>query len=291
MTGPCSATTRRATSSPHLNNKRYAAQNDTLREGRANSDPRTGGRRHPTLRWPPPRSRRLPRASSPTRARSQPERKRLPHLQPQDKCRVHRRLDGRGLGRQHRSRGPDDRLEAFVDSAATTPIRSTGLTVTANTDNSAPTVAKASPGATQGNDTGKDANTPARGWIPGSRLPQQLRHPGRQQVQDLRRHPRPHRGARGDRGGGDHQGLHRAQQFDDCAQDQFGDRGGEGTRRRKNATSATADAGNIKFTPDAPTITSPRTEPGSADGGTTYYYKLTSLYKGDDSTNATSTHF
>ncbi len=56
----------------------------------------------------------------------------------------------------------------------------------------------------------------------------------------------------------------------------------------KNASSAIADAGNIKFTPDAPTITAD-TNPGPLTAGTTYYYKLTALYKGDNSTNATST--
>src|SRR5581483_97576 len=52
--------------------------------------------------------------------------------------------------------------------------------------------------------------------------------------------------------------------------------------------SATADAGNVKFSPDAPTATAQSTT-GTLTAGT-YYYEITAVYAGDGSTVTTGTN-
>ncbi|HEX9505505.1 MAG TPA: hypothetical protein VGA62_05820, partial [Acidimicrobiia bacterium] len=51
-----------------------------------------------------------------------------------------------------------------------------------------------------------------------------------------------------------------------------------------NVTSAIADAGNVKFSPDTPTFTNPQTTGGTLAGGTSYYYRISALNPGDQTT-------
>ena len=51
----------------------------------------------------------------------------------------------------------------------------------------------------------------------------------------------------------------------------------------KNNASATADAGNVKFSPDAPTFTGAATTGGFLNGSTTYYYRVTATFAAGES--------
>ncbi len=51
-----------------------------------------------------------------------------------------------------------------------------------------------------------------------------------------------------------------------------------------NNTSAIADAGNVTFAPDTPTFTNPQTTGGTLEGGKTYYYRISALNAGDQTT-------
>ncbi|MFL6035275.1 MAG: beta strand repeat-containing protein, partial [Gaiellaceae bacterium] len=51
----------------------------------------------------------------------------------------------------------------------------------------------------------------------------------------------------------------------------------------KNSATADADAGNVKFAPDAPTFTGAATTGGFLEGGKTYYYRVSAVYAGGES--------
>jgi hypothetical protein len=172
--------------------------------------------------------------------------------------------------------------EAFVDSTNATPINSKNLTLSADSNNSAPTTAKESPGAATGNDTGQDANSNS------SRLDSSK--------------PGYNAGAAGQADGksktGDgSQGLAGALAVTVLVETtkayiapasgavSINTSGSDKIHAgATNNTSAIADAGNVQFTPDAPTFTADSTVGGFLNGGTTYYYRVTALTTGDNST-------
>src|SRR6185437_13700125 len=51
----------------------------------------------------------------------------------------------------------------------------------------------------------------------------------------------------------------------------------------KNVATATGDAGNVKFSPDAPTFQAASNVGGHLDAKTTYYYKVTATFASGES--------
>ena len=173
--------------------------------------------------------------------------------------------------------------EAYVDSTAGTPVTAKNLTVSADTNNTSPTTGKASPGGAASGGTGQDPNSPSSATTSSSDA--------------------------GTNGGND-----AAKKADGMSKTSDGDQGvaaalgvtvlvattkayvasADGTPTTistvdgtdlvhagsTNSATATADAGNVKFSPDALTL-SFQSLAGLLAGGTTYYYQVTSLSAAD----------
>jgi len=145
--------------------------------------------------------------------------------------------------------------EAFIDSSAATPISSQGLTISADTNNTAPTTAKASAAGSQGNDSGNTSNNPSNrldstapgysGNSAGKGDSKSKTGEGSQplsaalavtvDVATTKAYIAP----------GDQLAVHAINLGSGTAKVHAG---------AANNTSAIADAGNVKFTPDAPTF-------------------------------------
>ena len=69
--------------------------------------------------------------------------------------------------------------EAFIDSTNATPVSAKNLTVSADTDDNAPTTGKSSPSGSKGNDTKSNSPTdnPANGGILGAVRPPRAARP------------------------------------------------------------------------------------------------------------------
>ncbi|MES1247222.1 MAG: hypothetical protein ABUS54_06080, partial [Actinomycetota bacterium] len=172
---------------------------------------------------------------------------------------------------------------AYVDSTASEPVHAKSLTLTADTNDSSPTTGKSSPKGSEGNDTSANdpTNNPANG---GST-------------------------AQHDAAGGKADGLSKTSDGNqnnsaalavtvlvatthayiapnDAATPHTFDVGTGALKVHAGVTgnaSAEADAGNVKFSPDAPTV-SATGGGGHLVGGTTYYYRVSALFNGDNST-------
>ena len=173
--------------------------------------------------------------------------------------------------------------EAFVDSTAATPVVAKSLTVSADTNNTSPTTGKASPGGADSAGTGQDPNKPSSATTSTSDA--------------------------GNAGGND-----AAKKGDGMSKTSDGDQpvsaalgvtvlvattkafvaSADGTPTTistadgtdlvhagsTNSATSTADAGNVKFSPDAPTL-SFQSLGGLLAGGTSYSYQVTSLFASD----------
>ncbi|HET7465666.1 MAG TPA: hypothetical protein VFL29_03300, partial [Candidatus Dormibacteraeota bacterium] len=173
--------------------------------------------------------------------------------------------------------------EAFIDSTNTNPISAKGLTISADTNNTAPTTAKASPGGAKGaNDSSADTPSAREGGkgTDGFSDSSAKQGDGKSKTSDGT------------------QGLAAALAVTvDVATTKayIGPSGGTGDSislsggavkihaGAANNVSATADAGNVKFAPDAPTLTD-STSSGSLTVGNTYYYKVTAIQPGPNAT-------
>ena len=180
--------------------------------------------------------------------------------------------------------------EAYVDSTNSKPVHATSLTVSADTNDASPTSGKASPGGTESDSsdtTGKtNANDPtsadstvgvdtsAAGSDAGAAN-------NKSKTSD----------------GNENFAAALAVTVLDATTKGYIDPNGDGTNDHTvdvgtgavvvhaGATvsgSALADAGNVKFTPDAPTLA--LNGGGALTDGTTYYYEVSALYAGDGST-------
>ncbi len=166
--------------------------------------------------------------------------------------------------------------EAYVDSTAATPVSAKGLTVSADTDNTAATTGTAAPGGADKGGNGTSANSPTQSAKQSSAAEgkadgKSTTADGNQDVsaalgvtvviattQAYISSIRPG-GITIDATGGT-QKIHAG---------------------AKNAASTTADGGNVKFSPDAPTATPLATGGTLADA--TYYYKIVAIYSTGDS--------
>ena len=166
--------------------------------------------------------------------------------------------------------------EAYVDSTAATPVSAKGLTVSADTDNTAATTGTAAPGGADKGGNGTAANNPTQSTkqktaAEGKADGKSTTADGNQDVsaalgvtvviattQAYISSIRPG-GITIDATGGT-QKIHAG---------------------AKNAASTTADGGNVKFSPDAPTATPLATGGTLADA--TYYYKIVAIYSTGDS--------
>ena len=176
--------------------------------------------------------------------------------------------------------------EAFVDSTASTPVLAKSLTVSADTNNTSPTTAKASPGGANSADnggTGKDPNKPSAEATSTS---------------DAGTNGGNAAAAKGD-------GMSKTSDGDQPVSAAFGVTVLVATTKAyvasldgtpttistadgtdlvhagsTNTATSTADAGNVKFSPDTPTLTF-QSLAGLLDGGTSYFYKVTSLFGSD----------
>src|SRR5712691_8050403 len=151
--------------------------------------------------------------------------------------------------------------ESFVDSTAGTPISAKNLTLSADTNNVAPTTAKESPGATKGNDEDANSSDRANGKSKTGDGTQGLA--GALAVTVLVETTKAYIAP------ADQSSLHNINV-------------GSGTEKvhagATNSTSAIADAGNVKFSPDAPTFTGASSAGGFLTGGTTYYYRVSAIF-------------
>ncbi|HEV8463176.1 MAG TPA: hypothetical protein VGQ38_20990, partial [Gaiellaceae bacterium] len=167
--------------------------------------------------------------------------------------------------------------EAYIDSTAGTPVTAKSLTLTADTDNNAPTTGSAAPGGADKNGNGTSANSPTQSSAQtaaagGKADGKSTTADGNQDVSaalgvnvivaTTKAYISPADGASVhtiDTTGGT-QKLHAGS---------------------KNVSTATADGGNVKFSPDAPTLT-PSTVGGTLAAGT-YYYKITATFASGES--------
>ena len=176
--------------------------------------------------------------------------------------------------------------EAFVDSTATTPVSANSLTVSADTSNTSPTTGKASPGgsndAAKGG-TGMDATKPSAAAMSSS---------------DAGMSGGNAAATKGD-------GMSKTSDGDQPVAAALGVTvlvattkayiaSADGTATMisttggtdlihagaTNSATATADAGNVKFSPDAPSLAFEICACLVA-GGSTYYYEVTALYASD----------
>ena len=179
--------------------------------------------------------------------------------------------------------------EAYVNSTSANPVHATGLTVQADTNDSAPTTGKASPGGT---DSSSDANSPTSA---DSKVGVDTSAAGSKAS-----------GADGQSKTSDgSQGFAAALAVTvldattnayidpngDTSADHTIDVGTGTIKVHAGATvsgSATADAGNVNFSPGAPTLTA--TAGGTLTDGTTYYYRVSALYAGDGSATTSGTN-
>ena len=172
--------------------------------------------------------------------------------------------------------------QAFIDSTNATPVTAKSLTVTADTADNAPTTGKSSPNGSKGNDT--NANSPTDNPANGGSSAQSTAAGGKADNQSktsdgnenlsaalavtvlvatTQAYLAPHSGS---------------------AQINVG----TGTilvhAGASASSAAIADAGNVKFSPDAPTLSA---SPGGAlVDSTTYYYTVTATFAGGSTTAA-----
>ncbi|HEY8729131.1 MAG TPA: hypothetical protein VIL94_06075, partial [Acidothermaceae bacterium] len=192
--------------------------------------------------------------------------------------------------------------EAFVDSTAGTPITAQDLNIAADTENSAATTGKSSPkgaDAAGGNDT--SANKPGDRLTPGTDNGYNADSAAKANDKS--------KTADGKTAGGQttdgNQNLAAALAVTVVVETTKAyiapnDQGSihtinltSGTAKvhagSKNTTSAEADAGNVKFSPEAPTFTGALTTGGLLEGKKSYFYKITALFKADAATTAAIT--
>ena len=150
--------------------------------------------------------------------------------------------------------------EAFIDSTATTPVTAGSLTVSADTDNTAPTTGIASVKGAKGNDESANSSDRANGQSKTSDNTQNLTAALAVTVltATTQAYISPN---------------------DTLSTHTISTSGGTDTIHAgaKNNVSATADAGNVKFSPDAPTLTK-SSSIGSLQDGKTYYYDVTATF-------------
>ncbi|MHB1244386.1 MAG: beta strand repeat-containing protein, partial [Gaiellaceae bacterium] len=153
--------------------------------------------------------------------------------------------------------------EAFVDSSAATPVSAQSLTLTADTDNTAPTTAKSSSKGTTENDQSANSAGRANGNSQTSDGNQDLTAALAVTilVASTQAYISPSNANAISIGtGAGAQTIHAG---------------------ASNKTSAIADAGNVKFSPDAPTLTA--SAGGSLADNTTYFYKVTAVHASGES--------
>src|ERR1700674_4142567 len=154
--------------------------------------------------------------------------------------------------------------EAFVDSTAATPITSKNLTLSADSNNSATNTAKESPGAATGNDTGQDANSNSSrldSSAPGYKAGSAGQADGKSKTGD---------GSQGLAGALAVTVLVEKTKAHIAPRSRAVSINTSGSEKihagATNNTSAIADAGNVQFTPDAPTFTADSTVRGFLNG-------------------------
>ncbi|HTZ05978.1 MAG TPA: carbohydrate-binding protein, partial [Gaiellaceae bacterium] len=178
--------------------------------------------------------------------------------------------------------------EAYIDSTATTPVTAKNLTVTADTNDTAPTSGTSSPKGSQGNDT--KANDPTN-------------NPANQNSNG---DPNAQKNAADTKGNGlsktsdGNENLTAALAVtvlvattnayiapDDQSSNHTLDIGTGAVVVHAGAStssSAIANAGNVKFSPDAPTFTGASASGGNLTGGSTYYYRVSATFAASGST-------
>ena len=166
--------------------------------------------------------------------------------------------------------------EAFIDSTNATPVSAKGLTVSADTDDNTPTTGKSSPNGSKGNDTG--ANNPTDNPANGGNTKQSDAAGGKADGQS--------------KTSDGNQNLSAAlsvtvlvattQAYIAPTSGSTSVDVGTGTilvhAGASASSSAIADAGNVKFSPDAPTLTA--SAGGSLADSTTYFYTVTATFTG-----------
>ena len=174
--------------------------------------------------------------------------------------------------------------EAYVDSTASAPVTAKSLTVTADTNDTTPTTGTSSPKGSKGNDT--QANSPTSNPANGSSTAQSTAADGKGDGQS--------------KTSDGNQNLTAALAVtvlvattaayiapaDQISTHTIDVGIGAITVHAGSTTnsSAIANAGNVKFSPDAPTFTGALTTGGSLTGGSTYYYRLTATFAASGST-------
>ena len=169
--------------------------------------------------------------------------------------------------------------EAFIDSTAATPVTAKNLTVAADTDNAAPTTGTASPKGDESGGTDTSANSPtANGTDATLNSKQSTAAGGKADGKSTTADGSQNKSAalavivliattQAYISPADGSSAHTIDTIGGTQKIHAG---------AKNVATATADAGNVKFSPDPPTLT-PSTSGGSlADG--TYFYKVTATF-------------
>ena len=170
--------------------------------------------------------------------------------------------------------------EAFIDSTNAAPVTSKGLSVTADTNDNTPTTGKSSPKGSKGNDTGSNDPTgnPANGSSTAQKDAAGGKADGQSKTSD------------------GNQNLSAAlavtvlvattQAYIAPSSGSTSIDVGTGTilvhAGSSAGSSAIADAGNVKFSPDAPTLAA--SVGGSLADSTTYYYTVTATFAGGSTT-------
>ncbi|MGH2999555.1 MAG: beta strand repeat-containing protein, partial [Gaiellaceae bacterium] len=187
--------------------------------------------------------------------------------------------------------------EAYIDSTATEPVNAKNLTVSADTSDSTPTTGVSSPGGSDG--TG-DTNANS----PGSADTTVCKNAGTNTCVDSSK-----TSAANGKADGKSTTSDGSQDFAaalavtvlvattqayispaDQSADHTVDVSTGAVKVHAGATvsgSATADGGNVKFSPDAPTVAAQ--SGGSLTDGTTYYYEVSAIYAGDGSSAVNGT--
>ena len=170
--------------------------------------------------------------------------------------------------------------EAFIDSTNATPVSAMNLTVTADTADNAPTTGKSSPSGSKGNDT--NSNSPTNNPANGGSSAQSTAAGGKADNQS--------------KTSDGNQNLSAALAVTvlvATTQAYLAPNGGSAQINVGTGTilvhagasassAAIADAGNVKFSPDAPTLSA---SPGGAlADSTTYYYTVTATFTGGSTT-------
>ena len=172
--------------------------------------------------------------------------------------------------------------EAFIDSTNATPVNAKSLTVSADTDDNTPTTGKSSPNGSKGNDT--NSNSPTDNPANGGNTKQSDAAGGKADGQS--------------KTSDGNQNLSAAlsvtvlvattKAYIDPSSGSTQVDVGTGAivvRAGSSASSsAIADAGNVKYSPDAPTLTA--SAGGSLADSTTYYYTVTATFAGGTTTVA-----